>query len=60
LSPVEAGVDNERAVVANDCLDETIERHRNAMRIAPEDILTRPAFEMPIAHNMDFVDRHES
>src|SRR5438105_4131604 len=53
---VEAGVEDQRAILADDRPDEVIERHRAVvMRIAAEKTLPRKAVMMGIAHGIDFV-----
>ena len=49
---VEAGVEDEGAVLADDRPHEIIERHRPVMRVAAIEILSCPAIVVGIAHGV--------
>lgn len=52
---VEAGIEDYRALLADDRSHEVIERHRHLVRVAAIEILARQAVMVCIAHGVDLV-----
>ena len=52
---VEAGVEDQRAALADNGPDEIIERHRPVMRVTAIEIVPRRALVVRIAHGIDLV-----